>query len=178
MRCIGAVLISLAAAFALNACSGSGETGSNGGWRVSGAHIRIVGAQTTCPTPAPVLDTFSSTPSPNPDCTPGPNAANASAAPTGTPAPVWRPVHTEDYRSATQQNWRPIYTTYTAPPGTGIYQPMVHATEQPMPTPFNTPTPTPPPTPAPLPSPVKAATNPPDNVAPSYPPYTAPTSMP
>src|SRR5579884_2044955 len=169
MRFIGAAILALLVVSVTAACSGSGDTGSTGGWRVSGAHIRIVGAQQPCRTPAPVLDTFSSTPSPEPNCTPNPALANASAAPTPTPPIVWHPVHTEDYRSATQA-WHPIYTTYTAPPGTGIYQSMVHATQQPMPTPFTTPTPTPPPTPSPLPTLAPAATHPPNFVAPSAPP--------
>lgn len=163
MRLFRAGIAALFLAAAAAACSGSGETGSSGGWRVSGAHIRLAGEAKTCPTPAPVLDTFMATPSPQPGCTPAANAdAQASAAPDTTASPrAWQKVHTEDYRSATAQAWHPIYTTYTAPPGTGIYQPMVNATGQPMPTPLDTPTPTPLQTPTPLPAEPPVPTQPP-----------------
>lgn len=144
---MGIAALFLAAATA--ACSSSGDTGSSGGWRVTGGNIRIAGAAHDCPTPAPVLDTFTGTPSPNPDCSPAPKSG-ASPAPDSqaTAAPqTWQRVHTEDYHAASS-GWHTIYTTYTAPPGTGVYQPLVNATEQPMPTPFDTPAPTP--TPAPL----------------------------
>jgi hypothetical protein len=138
----GAAVLCLAAATA--ACS-SGDTGSQGGWRVSGRHISIDSVAPPCPTPAPVLDTFSSTPTPQPGCSPpAQKMASDDSSPQASAAPAsWQPVHTErEYHSGVTQ-WHPIYTTYTAPPGTGIYQPMVNATNQPMPTPFTTPTPQP-----------------------------------
>jgi len=144
MRLLRAGAAVLALATATAACS-SGDTGSQGGWRVSRRRISIEGAAPPCPTPAPVLDTFSSTPTPQPGCS-APPAKNAGgdSSPEPSAAPAgWQPVHTEaQYHSSTSQ-WHPIYTTYTAPPGTGIYQPMVSATNQPMPTPFSTPTPQP-----------------------------------
>lgn len=164
---VGFAALLLGAATA--ACSNSGETGSSGGWHVSGAHIRIVGQAQQCQTPSPVLDTFSSTPSPGPQCSP---AAGIGGKPSDAPSPSaapakWQQPHTEDYSSATTQGWHPIYTTYTAPPGSGIYQPMVHATEQPMPTPFTTPSPTPLATPTALASPTLAPTQPPSFAQPS-----------
>ena len=162
----------LCAVSVLAACSGSGnDTGSGGGWRVSGAHIRVVSAASDCRTPAPVLDTFSSTPSPQPGCSPSVAAddgqPSASASPSAAPQ-QWDRVHVEDYRNATaSQQWKPIYTTYTAPPGTGVYQPMVHATNQPMPTPYATATPTPLPTPTLLPTPERLEATTPPLVQPS-----------
>lgn len=164
---VGIAALLLAAATA--ACSGSGDTGSSGGWRVSGAHIRTGGDSQPCRTPSPVLDTFSATPSPQPDCTPaaaGGMGASANPSPSAPASAAWQKPHTEDYRSATSQAWHPIYTTYTAPPGTGVYQPMVHATEQPMPTPFTTPTPNLP-TATPLPTTPPMPTQPPSIVQPS-----------
>jgi hypothetical protein len=179
MRFVGAGLVTLLLASPIAACSGSNDTGSNGGWRVSGSRIRIIGAQHPCRTPSPVLDTFSATPTPDPNCTPAPGVARASAAPTSTPSQHWYGVHTEDYRSATRPAWHPIYTKYTAPPGTGIYQPMVHATQQPMPTPFTTPTPSPLPTLTPIPTWRPAPTNPPTNVTTSAPAaYAIPSATP
>lgn len=163
---VGIAALLLAAATA--ACSGSGDTGSGGGWRVSGAHIRPAGDSQPCRTPSPVLDTFSATPSPQPDCTPAAAGMGASAnpSPSAPAAAAWQKPHTEDYRGATSQAWHPIYTTYTAPPGTGVYQPMVHATEQPMPTPFTTPTPNLP-TATPMPTAPPMPTQPPSIVQPS-----------
>lgn len=150
----------LCIAAAATACSGSGNTGSAGGWRVSGAHIRIVGVKTTCRTPAPRVDTFFATPSPQPGCTPAAGSlAAATAAPDVTPTPVWQPVHTDQTTtSGAGTGWRTVYTTYTPLPATGVYQPVVQASQQPMPTPFSTPTPTPVPTMTPLatPSPVSS----------------------
>lgn len=153
MRLLRVGIAALVTAAITAACSGSGDTGSSGGWRVSGEHTRLIGVAPPCRTPSPVLDTFESTPSPQPGCTstPGPYGGQPSANPSSAPV-TWQRPHTEDYRSATTQAWHPIYTTYTAPPGTGIYQPMVNATEQPMPTPFTTPTPPPAPTATPLPA--------------------------
>lgn len=166
MRLLGVGIAALALCAATAACSGSGDTGSSGGWRVSGEHIRLIGASTPCKTPSPVLDTFESTPSPQPDCSasPGADYAQATANPSPSAPAKWQKPHTEDYGSATTQAWKPIYTTYTAPPGTGIYQPMVNATNQPMPTPFTTPTPPPPPTPSPLPTITPGPTQPPSYV--------------
>lgn len=168
MRGLHAGAAALCLMAALTACSGSGnDTGSAGGWRVSGARIRTAHAQ-DCRTPAPVVDTFSSTPSPQPGCSPKPsNGGDAGASPDASAAPAaWDRVHTEDYHSATS-GWHPIYTTYTAPPASGVYQPLVHATNQPMPTPFNTPTPAPAVTHTPLPTPPPMATQPPSFVQPS-----------
>jgi hypothetical protein len=160
----------LCAAAALAACSGSGnDSGSAGGWRVSGAHIRIASKAQDCRTPAPVLDTFSSTPTPQPGCAPSPGVAYAQASASASPSAApqqWDRVHVENYRNATT-GWRPIYTTYTAPPGTGVYQPMVHATNQPMPTPYATATPTPIPTPTALPTAQPVITTAPAFVQPS-----------
>lgn len=137
---LGAVLCVTAATVA---CS-SGDTGSSGGWRVSGRHISVTGAASTCRTPAPVLDSFSATPTPQPGCSPPAQTADAAASPQASAAAAqWNPVHVEQQYHAGATQWHPIYTTYTAPPGVGIYQPMVHATNQPMPTPFTTPTPQP-----------------------------------
>lgn len=168
MRFLHAGTAALVLAAATAACSGSGDTGSSGGWRVSGAHIRVMSASTDCRTPSPALDTFSSTPSPQPGCSPAAGGGGTTANPSpSAPAATWRKPHTEDYRSATTQAWHPIYTTYTAPPGTGIYQPMIHATEQPMPTPFTTATPMPPPTTSPLPTMAPVPTQAPAIVQPS-----------
>ena len=135
----GAVVLCLATATA--ACS-SGDTGSQGGWRVSGRHISVDSVALPCPTPAPVLDTFSATPTPRPGCSAPPAKNGSDASPEASAAPAgWQPVHTEQQYHAGVTQWHPIYTTYTAPPGTGVYQPMVNATNQPMPTPFSTPTP-------------------------------------
>jgi hypothetical protein len=144
-----AVVLCLAAAMA--ACSGSGDTGSAGGWRVSAAHIRAVDPPVACPTSAPVLDTFMSTPTPNPNCSPTP----AAVAATPTPQPSvgearWQDVKVQEYRSTATQDWKPIYTTYTAPPGTGVYVPLVHATSQPMPTPYGATMSAPPPSASPV----------------------------
>lgn len=151
MRLVRLGIAALFLAAATAACSGSGDTGSSGGWRVSGAHIRLPGTEHRCPTPAPVVDTFMGTPSPDPNCTPAPKSYLQTADDTQAAAApqIWQKVHTEDGRT-TSSGWRTIYTTYTAPPQGAIYQPLVHATEQPMPTPFSTPTPTPTPTPVPL----------------------------
>lgn len=169
MRFFRAALGALLVAGATAACSGSGDTGSSGGWHVSGAHIRIAGESKPCRTPSPVLDTFSSTPSPQPGCSPAVTSGiETSAGPSPQAhATAWQKPHTEDYRSATTQAWHPIYTTYTAPPGTGIYQPMVHATQQPMPTPFTTASPAPLRTSTPLPTVPPMPTQPPPLVQPS-----------
>lgn len=164
---VAALLLGAATA----ACSGgSGDTGSAGGWRVSGAHIRAAQASQPCRTPSPVLDTFSATPSPQPGCSPS-AATDAGTTPEPSPsAPgdgAWQKPHTEDYGSATSQAWHPIYTTYTAPPAVGIYQPMVQATDQPMPTPLTTPSPAPLPTATPLPTEPPMPTQPPSFVQPS-----------
>lgn len=159
----GAAALCLTAATA--ACSGSGsDTGSSGGWRVSGAHIKAERAAQPCRTPAPVLDTFSATPTPQPGCSPPAHAAgDASASPNASASPAkWQAVQVEQQYHSGSTQWKPIYTTYTAPPGTGVYQPMVHATNQPMPTPpAQTPTPTPLATLSPLPSNTPVATTPP-----------------
>lgn len=138
----GAAVLALATATA--ACS-SGDTGSQGGWRVSGRHISVDSVAPPCPTPAPVLDTFSATPTPAPGCSapPAKIAGDASSPEASARPEAWQPVHTEQQYHSGATQWHPIYTTYTAPPGTGIYQPMVNATNQPMPTPFSTPTPQP-----------------------------------
>lgn len=164
---LGIAALLLAGATA--ACSGSGDTGSSGGWRVSGAHTRIIGASQACRTPSPAVDTFSSTPSPQPGCTPavtGGMGASANPSPSAPVTAAWQKPHTEDYRSATSQAWHPIYTTYTAPPA------MVRATPQPMPTPYTTPTPvmptsTPMPTLTPMPTVAPLATQPPSFAQPS-----------
>jgi hypothetical protein len=166
MRIVRAGAAALCLAAATAACSGSGDTGSAGGWRVSGTHVRSVLTQATCTTPAPVLDTFSKPPTPQPGCSPAAKSAgDADATPASSPAAAgWQSAHVEqqyhgdsadsgDTATApqAQSQWHPIYSTYTAPPGTGIYQPMVHATNQPMPTPpFATPTPAAPQSQAPL----------------------------
>lgn len=167
MRTLGFAAAALCLAAATAACSGSGDTGSAGGWRVSGTHIRIVDAASVCRTPAPALDTFSSTPTPQPGCSPPAKASDtASAAPdAGTASAKWQPVHVEQQYHPGSTQWHPIYTTYTAPPGTGVYQPMVHATNQPMPTPLYTPTPTPLSTPSPLPTQRPFATTPPSQTS-------------
>lgn len=169
MRFLRAGTAALLLAAGTAACSGSGDTGSSGGWHVSGAHIRIIGAATNCRTPSPALDTFSSTPSPQPGCSPLPGSGAEPSPSPSAPSTVakWQKPHTEDYRSATSQAWHPIYTTYTAPPGTGVYQPMVHATEQPMPTPFTTPSPAPLATATPLPTMAPVPTQAPALVQPS-----------
>lgn len=133
-------MLCLAATMA--ACSNH-DTGSAGGWRVSGVHIRLSGTTQTCATAAPDVDTFSPTPTPQPGCTPAGTSRIADGA---TPAPspsarTWENVHVEQQYHPDTTQWHPIYSTYTAPPGTGIYQPVVQATNQPMPTPFTTPTP-------------------------------------
>lgn len=172
MRMVRAGAAALCLAAATAACSGSGsDTGSAGGWRVSGTHIRTVLTQPACTTPAPVVDTFSKPPTPQPGCSSAPkNIGDADATPASSPAAAqWQSVHVErqyhgdsgDTAAAqqAQSQWHPIYTTYTAPPGTGIYQPMVHATNQPMPTPpFATPTPAAMQTQAPLRTPAPAPT--------------------
>jgi hypothetical protein len=148
MRLLGlGAALCLAAATA--ACS-SGDTGSGGGWRVSGRHISIASAPTACRTPSPVLDTFSAKPTPEPGCSPpAKTTADSQATPQASSAPAdWHAVHVEQQYHAGTAQWHPIYTTYTAPPGVGVYQPMVHATNQPMPTPFTTPTPQPLPSPS------------------------------
>jgi hypothetical protein len=158
MRGLSAYAAAFCGLALLCACTSSGDTGSAGGWRVSGGHIRISGDATACRTPAPAVDTFSATPTPQAGCSPQPALANgASPTPSSSASPqTWgavHTVHTEDYSSATAQTqWKPIYTTYTAPPGTGIYQPMVHATNQPMPTPYASASPTPTVTSTPIPT--------------------------
>lgn len=167
MRLLRAGVAALCLAAATAACSGSGnDTGSEGGWRVSGAHIRIVGEASRCSTPAPALDTFSATPTPQPGCSPpAQSAAQASAEPESSAAPHrWQSVHVENYHTGSSQ-WHPIYTTYTAPPGSGISAPLVHATNQPMPTPYVTPTPFAA-APSPMASPTLLPTAPPEPTTP------------
>jgi len=153
MRIVRPVAAALCLAAATAACSGSADTGSAGGWRVTGVGLRS--AVQECTTPAPALDTFSATPTPNPACSPAAkNAFAATAEPSPSDAPAnWKAVHVQAqyHNAAGEPQWHTIYSTYTSPPGAGVYQPMVSATNQPMPTPpFSTPTPkvqTPPPLP-------------------------------
>jgi|GEM_PF-5857800 len=164
MRFLHAAVAALIVLGAATACSSSGG-GSSGGWRVSGARIRVPGNAPQCRTPAPALDSFSATPSPQPDCTSAPNLAQTQSptpSPQASTSGQWQNFHAQAYgetstgaNAATAppsgQGWHTIYTTYTAPPDNGVYAPMVQATQQPMPTPFTTPTPAPLPTPTALP---------------------------
>lgn len=140
----GAAALCLAAVTA--ACS-NGDTGSAGGWRVTGTHISLSGAATACRTSSPVVDTFSATPTPQPGCSPSASlrvgAVEASPSPGAMQPQRWQAVRPVQQYRADNVQWKPIYSTYTAPPGTGIYQPMVQVTNQPMPTPFTSTAPLP-----------------------------------
>jgi hypothetical protein len=146
MRVFRSAVVALCLAAATAACSSSGDTGSSGGWRVSAAHIRTISPALSCPTTAPVLDTFMSTPTPNPNCSTPPQHLAETPTPQPSAAVVsqWHTINTQQYHRTSAQQWRPIYTTYTAPPGAGIDVQMVHATNQPMPTPYGTTTTAPP----------------------------------